>query len=65
MRREIKHYSTELEMHIKANAKERFGDKEAKKEREVATVATLDSYEKLPRCLPFDARHTCNMICDC
>lgn len=36
MRREIKHYGTE--MHIKANAKERFEDKEAEKGREVYTV---------------------------
>lgn len=38
MMRENKHYSTEMAMHIKANAKERFEDKEAEKGREVATV---------------------------
>lgn len=47
--------------------------KEGEREKEVggdvtfhlATVSTLDAWEKLPLCVPFDARYTCTRVCAC
>lgn len=71
--RKIKHFITEVATHIKADAKDRVGDKEAARGSEVggdvtfhhATVATLDVCEKLPLRVPFHARRPCRMTCDC
>lgn len=68
-----KHFSTEVATHIKAQQRERVGDKEAERGMEVggdvtfhlATVATRDACGKLPLCEPFDARHACTIVWDC
>lgn len=71
--RKIKHFITEVATHIKADAKDGVGDKEAARGSEGggdvtfhhATVATLDGCEKLLLRVSFDARRPRRMTGDC